>query len=74
MAIIIIVFNSSTAIDCSLLSDSEYGSVEITGTFPGSIATYACNKGFQLIGSDTRECRPSGEWSGQAPICKRKTN
>ena len=68
------MYYSSAAFNCGPLSDSEYGSVEITGTFPGSIATYACNKGFQLIGSDTRECRPSGEWSGEAPICKRKSN
>ena len=68
------MYYSSAAFNCGPLSDPEYGSVEITGTLPGSIATYACNKGFELIGSDTRECQPSGEWSGEAPICKRKTN
>jgi hypothetical protein len=34
-----------------------------------SVATYACNQGFQLQGQATRTCGGTGSWSGSAPTC-----
>ena len=52
------------------MSDPENGAVSITGTGVGDIATYTCNDGFELSGSDTRACESNGEWSGSAPTCE----
>ena len=60
------------AIDCGSLPDPEFGTVTITGTSTGSLATYKCNKGFKLNGSSTRVCLNTGEWSQEAPTCERK--
>ena len=34
---------------------------------------HICNHHYQLFGSDKRECLPNGEWSGNAPICVKKS-
>ncbi len=36
----------------------------------GSAATHTCNKWFPLIGSPTRTCSSSNNWSGSAPHCR----
>ena len=42
----------------------------------GTIATYACNPGFILVGNMTRDCVEAadgtGVFNGVAPVCKRK--
>ncbi len=40
----------------------------------GTIATYSCNEGFRLNGSETRECGGDGEWTEEAPTCDRTLN
>lgn len=30
---------------------------------------FACDPGFQLLGSSTRTCQANGSWSGQEPHC-----
>ena len=54
---------------CGRLNNPENGRVELSGTTVGSVATYICSLGFQLIGQNSRECLSSGEWTGQAPTC-----
>ena len=44
----------------------------MSGLRVGSTATYKCDDGFLLVGTTTRECLSNGQWSGNAPICKRK--
>ena len=56
------------------MSDPENGAVTITGTGVGDTATYTCNSGYEISGSDTRVCGPDGEWSGSAPTCEGKYN
>ena len=62
------------AVNCRDLSDPNNGRVSTTGTAVGSKATYTCNKGFSLVGKNMRKCLTSGQWMGEAPICKRKEN
>ena len=60
------------AILCPKLANPENGRVWFNGVTPSSIADYSCNKGFKLVGDAWRKCQPNGEWSGEAPTCKRK--
>ncbi len=46
--------------------------MSVTGQGVGSGASYKCDYGFQLVGASYRKCLPSGEWSGEAPICRRE--
>ena len=38
---------------------------------PGENCTFTCNGGYQLMGSGTRTCQNSGNWSGSDAICSR---
>lgn len=58
------------AVDCGDLRDPKYGQVDVSTTIFGSIATYSCDKGFQLIGKNARQCLINGEWSNEAPVCQ----
>ena len=38
--------------------------------YPGTIATYSCSPGYQLVGgSSLRACGPDGIWNGTEPFC-----
>ena len=39
---------------------------QITGT----MCTFECNLGYNLVGSITRECLPNNEWSGNVSTCE----
>ncbi len=40
----------------------------------GTVCTFGCTDGFELLGSETTECQqdfgPLGAWSNDAPICQ----
>lgn len=36
----------------------------------GSKATYQCNKGYEMKGTDTMTCEATGKWFKKAPSCK----
>ncbi len=39
-----------------------------------TVATFTCVTGYTLTGGSTRTCGSDGEWSGLAPVCRRKWN
>ncbi|XP_072135079.1 C4b-binding protein-like isoform X2 [Mobula birostris] len=45
------------------------GHYNATGNTFGSTVHFYCNKGFTLVGRDTRQCDVDG-WSGQVPTCE----
>ena len=55
---------------CDDLIAPANGDVNQPGNSVGTVASYACNDGFQLIGDKTRTCEEDGEWSGTDPTCK----
>ena len=57
------------AIDCGPLSAPANGSVSVTSTATGWVATYSCSADRALFGDTTRTCQSSGSWSGTAPSC-----
>ena len=37
--------------------------------YTGTIATYNCSSGYQLIGSSLRACEADGTWNGTTTYC-----
>ena len=44
------------------------------GTNTGSLATFICDPGYELIGDGLVVCNISGQWSGPTPTCRGKDN
>ena len=59
-----------TIIRCGGLSNPSNGQVSIRDNTVGGVASYTCNSGYELIGSETRICQNDGNWSERAPICR----
>lgn len=55
--------------DCGSLPDPANGDVSYSSTLQGSVATYTCSVGREVFGVSSRTCPPSGDWSGDPPIC-----
>jgi len=66
------LLNSLVDVGCVNLPNPRFGRVDLTGTTVGSTATYTCLPGYTLVGTSTRTCQSSGQWSGVAPVCIRK--
>ena len=60
---------SCDPLDCGGLPDPDNGSVDADETTFGSEATYSCDEGFELFGTESRTCQVSGVWSDSAPEC-----
>ena len=58
------------AILCPTLNDPDNGSVSVSSSrYVGERAYYSCDYGYQLLGSFSRTCQLSGDWSGTQPTC-----
>lgn len=57
------------AVDCGNLSSPQNGEVDVQQTTLGSVATYTCNSGYDLVGVGGATCLPSGVWSDETPEC-----
>ena len=59
-------------VDCGPLTNPDNGQVNTSnGTILGSIATYTCDTGYTLSGSESRTCENSGVWAVlTSPICE----
>ncbi len=74
---IVHVINSRlfTAVDCGSLDALSNGAVDTSsGTTFMMTATYTCNTGYNIVGSESRTCGASGVWSREAPVCNCKIN
>ena len=55
---------------CEELSNPENGTVLLLSErIVDSIATYACNDSFELLGAVSVICQLNGTWSAEEPIC-----
>lgn len=58
---------------CQPLTDPSNGMVQQPSFIvEGSVATYSCNTGYEVIGAATLTCQSTGAWSGSPPICQCK--
>nr|XP_006816606.1 PREDICTED: sushi, von Willebrand factor type A, EGF and pentraxin domain-containing protein 1 [Saccoglossus kowalevskii] len=57
-------------VNCGTIgSMMENGNVVISGTGLHDTASFTCNDGFYLIGSQAMQCQEDGIWSGSRPYC-----
>ena len=59
-----------TVINCGGLCNPDKGTVLISSSTAGGVATYYCNTGYELEGNSRRECQSDGDWSGTDPTCQ----
>ncbi|CAH1774655.1 unnamed protein product [Owenia fusiformis] len=56
---------------CGDVPNVSNGKVKATsGNDVGSVATYTCDIGYNLVGEATRTCQPDQTWSGTTPQCQ----
>ena len=77
------ILHMHTVTNCDDLPTVINGDSEVTYTPPrsvsaslpdgkrytGTIATYSCSSGYQLIGSSLRACGADGTWNGTTTLC-----
>ena len=69
----IYIIHFPEAVNCGQPDDpDDNGRVDVGTTTFGSTATYSCNAGYILTGSETVECQADRSWSDTAPACIRK--
>ncbi len=59
-----------TAVDCGPLNITNGAVDTSSGTTFMMTATYTCNTGYNIVGSESRTCGASGVWSPTAPVCE----
>ncbi|KAH9489925.1 hypothetical protein Btru_038468, partial [Bulinus truncatus] len=59
----------STAVYCPELIPPVNGRMNGSSTSYDSVITFACNKGYKIVGSQERTCQTNGTWSGQEATC-----
>ena len=55
---------------CPSLPDPANGEVQASDRSFGRVATYSCNEGYALMGSNSRRCQADASWSGEEPECE----
>ena len=66
---VMIFLSLCTAADCGSLTNPANGSVSLTMTTFGSMASYSCSERSNLLGDAVRTCQADGMWNGIAPVC-----
>ena len=65
------IISSFIVVDCGPLTNPDNGQVVTShGTTFGSTATYTCDTGYTLSGSQTRTCGADGVWTLFTPVCE----
>ena len=57
---------------CPELEAPTNGNIRVVGYDVGNVTFYSCNVNYQLDGRSTRTCGNDGQWSDEAPTCRRK--
>ena len=63
----------NAVVNCGRIGVPENGEITLSETTFGSVAVYACDEGFDLVGELFRTCQANAEWTGEEPVCERKT-
>ncbi|XP_053391178.1 CUB and sushi domain-containing protein 3-like [Mercenaria mercenaria] len=64
---------SCPIIDCGLAGNLTNGEVSDGSTVYGSVKTFSCDNGYEMLGSNMSKCLENGSWSDNPPTCNVKT-
>ncbi|XP_041917702.1 fibulin-7 [Alosa sapidissima] len=59
-----------TNVTCPKLEAPANGKKMGKMMLPGHEVHFLCDPGYELVGSETRQCKETLTWSGQQPVCK----
>ena len=62
-------------LQCPVLTKPNNGDMSGTGRDVGSLRSFSCNAGYDMIGSNAIVCQVqsgTAKWSGTVPICQGK--
>lgn len=64
----------SEDVTCGFPGAPAHSTVELSGSpIPGAVATYTCERGFELLGPSRRVCAPDGQWTPNGiPFCGKR--
>jgi len=70
------MFTFTLLVSCPSLTDSNNGAITCSMGDDGvpsyeDTCSFTCNTGYELTGSDTRNCQSDGSWSGSDDVCRR---
>eukprot|EP00731_Ephydatia_muelleri_P023697 Em0015g1280a len=55
---------------CPSITPPQNGQLLLPGTTIGSTATFSCNQGYTLVGSNRSTCQNNGKWDTPPPTCQ----
>uniref|UniRef100_M3ZHP6 Sushi, von Willebrand factor type A, EGF and pentraxin domain containing 1 n=1 Tax=Xiphophorus maculatus TaxID=8083 RepID=M3ZHP6_XIPMA len=56
--------------ECELPSNPQHGSINVTYAPVGSVVSYSCEEGYELVGEPVRQCVSGRLWTGDEPVCR----
>ncbi|XP_078001559.1 clotting factor C-like [Glandiceps talaboti] len=56
--------------ECGFPGRPTNGEINSNSYSEGSVATFSCNHGYRLIGTETVTCRHDAHWDGNVPTCE----
>ena len=56
-------------VQCPVTIPPLDGDVSWSSNEVGAVLHYYCREGFDLVGTASQECLPTGEWSSYTPLC-----
>ncbi|PWA28849.1 hypothetical protein CCH79_00012875 [Gambusia affinis] len=56
--------------ECELPSNPQHGSINVTYAPVGSVVSYSCEEGYELVGEPVRQCVSGRHWTGDEPACR----
>ena len=58
-------------VTCFSLNSIENGRLDLSDEFfVGSMATYSCDEGYEIVGILTQTCQTSRQWTSSQPYCR----
>ncbi|XP_048586862.1 uncharacterized protein LOC5519391 isoform X2 [Nematostella vectensis] len=61
---------SCKGLPCVSIEAPAQGSMKCSSHVTGANCSFSCSAGYELVGSETRTCLPSSQWTGEIAVCK----
>ena len=62
-----------SGVTCGVIA-GETTIISVSGTYYNNVAQFTCPSSYRLLGTSSRKCLQSGQWSNSHPRCASKLN